>query len=87
MANKVIEDGNYNSEIHSLKHCCDAFGNIIEPPIGFRMLTNSDSIEETDWHFDIYGGWCQGHSKWHNGINLHCEGRWRGWARKIPNAE
>lgn len=83
MANQLILEGNYDSKIHTLNHNCDAFGNVVEPPEGFRMLTNDDKIEKDDLHFDIYGGWVQGHGERNNGSYVHCEGRWRGWARKI----
>ena len=83
MKNQVIENGNYDSKKHSMKYNCDAFGDKIKPPIGFRLLIENEPIQKGDWHFDIYAGWVQGHGDRKNGSRLHCEGRWRGWARKI----
>lgn len=83
MPNKLILEGNYDKNIHSLEHNCDAFGNEVELPKGFRFLTNKDRIKKDDWHFDIYSGWVQGHSGIYNGGYVRCEGRWRRWARLL----
>ena len=88
MANKLILKGNYDSKIHGhLKMWCDAFGNLVEPPEGYRLLQNNanlkvnDTIQEGDLHFDIYGGWVNGHGEYENGQFVLSDGRWRAWAR------
>lgn len=90
MANKLIETGNFDKSIHTLKEGCDAFGNPIELPEGYRFLGKIkdgewDKIQKGDLHFDIYRGWTDGHGTYCNGTNyyIHQEGRWRAWARKI----
>jgi hypothetical protein len=86
MENQLILEGNFNSKIHTLKNWCDAFGNLVEPPEGYYLLKNNaerhDKIQKGDLHFDIYSGWVDGHSDYHNGGNVLSEGRWRAWARK-----
>ena len=90
MVNQLIETGNLDKSIHTLKNGCDAFGNTIELPEGYRFLGKIkdgewDKIQKDDLHFDIYGGWVAGHGTYYNGTNyyIHQEGRWRAWARKI----
>jgi hypothetical protein len=88
MANKLIEQGNFDKSLHFNIPDCDAFGNPIELPPGFRFLGKNsddyDKIEKEDFHFDIYGGWVQGHSSFYNGeyYYIHQGGRWKAWARK-----
>ena len=88
--NKLILDGNFDSKIHSNKKGCDAYGNPIELPDGYRFLGKIsdgkwDKIQKSDLHFDIYGGWVDGHGTFYNGTNyyIHEEGRWKAWARKV----
>ena len=88
IANKLIKEGNYDVNVHGyLKAWCDAFGNKVEPPKGYYLLRNdaevNDKVQKGDLHFDIYGGWTDGHGDYHNGGNVLSEGRWRAWARKI----
>lgn len=90
MANQLILEGNFDPKIHTLLNGCDAFGNPIELPEGYRFLGKIkdhewDKIQKGDLHFDIYGGWTDGHGTYCNGTNyyIHQEGRWRAWARKI----
>ena len=89
MENQLIVEGNFDSKIHVRKEMCDAFGNKIKPPKGYRLLGKTedgwDKIQQGDMHFDIYGGWVKGHSSWYDGANhyIHEEGRWKAWARKI----
>ena len=88
--NKLILEGNFDSKIHSNKKGCDAYGNPIELPDGYRFLGKIsdgkwDKIQKGDLHFDIYGGWVNGHGTFCNGTNhyIHEEGRWKAWARKV----
>jgi hypothetical protein len=90
MANQLILEGNFDKSIHTYKKRCDAFGNPIELPEGYRFLGKIkdgewDKIQKGDLHFDIYGGWTDGHGTYCNGTNyyIHQEGRWMAWARKI----
>ena len=89
MCNQLISEGNFDSKIHTSKKMCDAFGNDIKPPEGYRLLGKIDDgwdkIQKSDLHFDIYGGWINGHGEYYNGTNhyIHEEGRWKAWARKI----
>ena len=89
MSNKLILEGNFDSKIHTNKKMCDAFGNQIELPDGYRFLGKTedgwDKIRKGDLHFDIYGGWVNGHGTFCNGTNyyIHEEGRWKAWCRKI----
>lgn len=82
--NKLLNE-NYDKEKHGeLKQNCDAFGNLVEPPKGFRLLKN-EIIIQGDLHFDIYNGWVSGGEDWHvrNKYYSTSEGRWRAWARKV----
>jgi len=87
MANQLILEGNFDNCVHTNKKTCDAFGNLIELPDGFRFLGKSqedwDKIQKDDIHFDIYAGWVCGHSSYYNGTYhyIHEEGRWKAWAR------
>jgi len=90
MENKLIIEGNFDNLIHTDKKNCDAFGNEIITPNGYRRLGKIsegiwDKIQKGDLHFDIYGGWTDGHGTFYNGTNyyIHQEGRWKAWARKI----
>lgn len=92
MANQLILEGNFDPKIHTYKKGCDAFGNPIELPEGYRFLgkikdSEWDKIQKGDLHFDIYGGWTDGHGDFCNGTYyyIHQEGRWMAWARKIDN--
>lgn len=86
--NKLITEGNYDEKIHGpLKEWCDAFGKLVEPPVGYRLLQNNDKandiVQQGDLHFDIYGGWTDGRTDWYDGRYVQSDGRWRAWARKI----
>lgn len=90
MANQLIVDGGFDKTIHSDNKGCDAFGNEIEIPLGYRKLGKIsdrvwDKIQKGDLHFDIYAGWTDGHGAFCNGTNhyIHEEGRWKAWIRKI----
>ena len=88
--NQLILEGNFDESIHIHRKNCDAFGNEIKVPKGYRRLGKVsdgvwDKIQDSDIHFDIYGGWVNGHGRYYNGDNyyVHEEGRWKAWARKI----
>jgi hypothetical protein len=90
MENQLILDGNFDNTTHTNKKGCDAFGNEIITPEGYRRLGKIsdgvwDKIQKGDLHFDIYGGWTDGHGTYCNETNhyIHEEGRWKAWARKI----
>lgn len=88
MSNQLITEENYDEKIHGcLKNGCDAFGNAIKPPDGYRLLRNdiliNDKIQKGDIHFDIYAGWTEGHNERHDGDSIINGGRWRAWARKV----
>lgn len=89
MINKLILEGNFDNKTHISKKGCDAYGNLIVLPEGCRFLGKTengwDKIQKGDLHFDIYGGWVNGHGKFCNGTNyyIHEEGRWKAWARKV----
>lgn len=89
MQNQLISEGNFDNKIHSDKKMCDAFGNTIVIPEGYRFLGKLpegwDKIQKGDLHFDIYAGWTDGHGEFCNGTNyyIHQEGRWKAWARSI----
>jgi hypothetical protein len=80
MENKLILEGNFDKTIHTNKKGCDAFGNDIIIPNGYRRLGKTedgwDKIQKGDLHFDIYGGWVDGHGDFCNGSNyyIHEEG-------------
>ena len=78
---------NYDSKKHHyLEDGHDAFGNIVEPEKGYRLL-DGEYIESSDRHFDIYNGWEGGGE---NGYQVkmrytayYTGGRWTKWERKI----
>lgn len=83
--NKIIETGNFDSSIHSSKKWCDAFGNEVVAPEGYKLI-RGEPIQHGDIHFDIYTGWVYGGGEAYHADRGHwafSEGRWVAWARKI----
>lgn len=78
---------NYDREKHGLlKQGHDAFGNIINPEKGYRLLGPNERIKSKDKHFDIYAGWVSGGEGYAVENGHHCNyrgGRWTAWERKI----
>lgn len=84
---ELIETGNLGDDPRHLKcleHGKDAFGNIITPEEGYRLVNPNEQIQRGDRHFDIYGGWTSGGEDYHvrNGHYAGGSGRWRCWSRK-----
>lgn len=85
---ETIKTGNLGGDPRHLKyleHGKDAFGNIIAPEEGYRLVEPNEQIEMGDRHFDIYGGWTSGGEGYYarNGYRARGMGRWRCWSRKI----
>lgn len=38
MKNKLIIEGNFDNKVHTNKKMCDAFGNLIQLPDGYKFL-------------------------------------------------
>ena len=78
---------NYNQKKHGLlKYGHDAFGNILDPEKGYRLLKPNEKIKSKDKHFDIYAGWVSGGEAYAVRSGHYCGddgGRWTAWERKV----
>jgi len=80
-------DENYDRKKHQfLVYGKDAFGNVVEPEPGFRLLNQDEGIKKGDRCFDIYSGWLKGVEGWYAKNDrdaYYYGGRWTVWERKV----